>query len=199
MIGHLRGTLLRKTLPAVLLDVGGVGYEIRLPLSTFEALPAEGAAAELEILTLFRNEALELYGFGSAAEKELFSALLGVGGVGPKIALSLLSALPPGELAAAIQGDRPSALERVPGVGKKTAQRLVLELKDKLKAWSAPARGAAAPAGGSRREDALAALENLGYRRVEAEKAVDAASAEAADAPLSGLLRLALRRLGGGR
>lgn len=197
MIGRLQGVLLRKSLPAILLDVGGVGYEVRVSLTTFEALPAEGRPASLEVLTLFRSDALELYGFGALQEKALFSALLGVGGVGPRTALSLLSALAVDELVGAVQDDRPAVLERVPGVGRKTAHRVVLELRDKLKDW-APAAGPRTPAiGVETRDAAVAALANLGYRKSEAEQAVSAVLRTETDVDLAALLRLALRQLGG--
>ncbi len=197
MIGRLHGVLLRKSLPAILLDVGGVGYEVRLSLNTFEALPAEGRPVGLEVVTLFRSDALELYGFRTSEEKALFNALLGVAGVGPRTALSLLSALAVDELVEAVQEERPTVLERVPGIGRKTAHRVVLELRDKLKDW-APAGGRreAPRMEGAARDDAVAALVNLGYRRPEAEKAVVAALRTESANDLAALLRLALRRLG---
>ncbi len=198
MIGALRGTLRRKTLPAVLVDCGGVGYEVRLSLATFEALGGEGQPVDLEIVTLFRNEALELYGFGAAGEKQVFQELLNVSGVGPKIALSLLSALAPVDLVAAIRAEKSAVLEKVPGIGRKTAQRLVLELKDRLlrpefEALLAPARAVRQV---DVHEDAVVALENLGYGRKEAEPAVAAAAAAGDADSLATLLRSALRRLG---
>ncbi len=197
MIGRLNGVLLRKSLPAILLDVGGVGYEVRLSLNTFEALPAEGRPVGLEVVTLFRSDALELYGFQTSEEKSLFNALLGVGGVGPRTALSLLSALAVDELVEAVQEDRPTVLERVPGIGRKTAHRVVLELRDKLKDWTPAAGRRETPrVEGAARDDAVAALVNLGYRRAEAEKAVGAALRAEGGNDLAGLLRLARRRLG---
>lgn len=205
MIGRLRGTLVRKALPTVILEAGGVGYEVRLSLGAFEALPPEGAEAAFEVVTLFRNEALDLYGFASVAEKGLFNTLLGVSGVGPKTALALLSALPVRDVVAALRAERAVVFERVPGIGRKTAQRLVLELKDKVDGLEAGIEeGAATPP--ARRpgtdarpldEDAVDALENLGYRRADAEKAVHAAAADGATLDLAALIRGALRRLAG--
>ncbi len=201
MIGRLRGTLVRKSLPTVILDAGGVGYEVRLSLGAFEALPAEGGEAAFEVVTLFRNEALDLYGFAGVAEKDLFNVLLGVSGVGPKTALALLSALPVRDVVAALRAERAALFERVPGIGKKTAQRLVLELKDKVDAFdeAASAPPARRPGAGARPldEDAVNALENLGYRRAEAEKAVHAVAAEGETVDLAALIRGALRRLAG--
>ncbi len=196
MIGSLKGILARKRLPAILVDVAGVGYEVRTSLATLEGLPAEGAAVSLEVLTLFRNESLELYGFRSAEEKSVFVMLLGVSGVGPKIALSLLSALPAPDLAAAIRTDKPQVLERVPGVGRKTAQRVVLELKEKFRDWQPDTEGARAAEPAILFDDAVAALENLGYRRAEAEKALAQVGGKSPGGDLATLLRQALRQLG---
>ena len=206
MIGWLRGRLVRRCLPEVVLDVGGVGYELSVPLGTFGALPAEGETVELEVLTVVRAESLQLFGFRTALEKRIFSTLLGVSGVGPRLALAVLSALEPDELAAAVTGDRPAVLERVPGIGRKTARRLVLELKDRLPSLESVI--AASPGPAERRgegprdaptDDAVAALVNLGYRRPEAEQAVRDALGEEVGADLAELIRAALRRLGGGR
>lgn len=203
MIGFLRGHVIRKTFPTILIDVQGVGYEIRVPLTTLESLPGDGNEAQLETVTMFRNENLELYGFGSAEEKELFLVLVGVSGVGPKTALSLLSALPAGEIISAVSQERAAILEKVPGIGKKTAQRLVLELKDKVQKLALAAAAATPsrpPAIDSLREDALEALQNLGYRRVEAERALDLNLHEVPK-PISiaSLLRSTLKTLGGHR
>ncbi len=202
MIGWLRGRLLRKSLPVVVLDVGGVGYEVAVPLGTFGALPAEGEPVELDVLTVFRTDSLQLYGFRSANEKRVFATLLGVSGVGPKLALAILSSLEPAELAAAVEQDRASALERVPGIGRKTARRLVLELKDRLaveQGLIAAADVPSVPGADGVAADAVAALVNLGYRRPDAERAVRDAAAEQAPADLTGLIKSSLRRLGDGR
>jgi Holliday junction DNA helicase RuvA len=201
VIGRLRGTLVRKALPSIVVEAGGVGYEVRLSLGAFEALPPEGGEALFEVVTLFRNEALELYGFASVAEKDLFNTLLGVSGVGPKTALALLSALPVREVVAALRSERALVFERVPGIGRKTAQRLVLELKDKVGAFDETA----VPASGRRPgaaarpldEDAVNALLNLGYRRADAERAVEAVAAEGETVELAALIRGALRRIAG--
>ncbi|MBP7146170.1 MAG: Holliday junction branch migration protein RuvA [Acidobacteria bacterium] len=198
MIGSLRGRLLRKSLPAVIVEAGGVGYELQVSLATYEQLPDEGSEAFLEVLTVLRAESLQLFGFASREEKALFATLNSVSGIGPRLATALLSSLAVGEIVRAVTEERPAALERVPGIGRKTAQRIVLELKDRLKSW--PARGAvAAPPvakAGAERDDALAALENLGYRRAEAERAVDDALRAGPATDLSAVLRAALRRLG---
>lgn len=201
MIGWLRGTLRRKALPAVVLDAGGIGYELHVSLSTYERLPEPGEETVLEVQTLLRTESLQLYGFATLEEKRLFNVLLGVSGVGPRLALSLLSTLPPHELLEAVEHQRAAVLERVPGIGRKTAQRLLLELRDRIAAMpdvSAGGRPAAAPAPAepAASGDAVAALENLGYRRREAEQAVQQALRESPDLELAVLLREALRRLG---
>lgn len=200
MIGWLKGRLLRRRLPAVLVDAGGVGYEVKVPLSTFETLPAEGGEVELEILTSFRNESLELFGFQSEDDKQLFSILLTVSGVGPKLALSMLSSISMAEMVRAVEEDRPVVLECVPGIGKKTARRLVLELKDRLGALrgttiGAPAGTGALPAAPLER-DAILALENLGYRQRDAAQAVRRVLESEGKADLAGVLRQALRLLG---
>lgn len=203
MIGFLRGNVLRKTFPTILIDVHGVGYEVRVPLTTLERLPGDGHEAQLETVTLFRNESLELFGFASQEEKELFLVLVGVSGVGPKTALSLLSALPAGEIIGAVSQERTAILEKVPGIGKKTAQRLVLELKDKVKKLvlaAAATTPSPPPAADALREDALEALQNLGYRRVEAERALDLHLREIPKPiTLACLLRSTLKTLGGHR
>ncbi|GAB4368367.1 MAG: Holliday junction branch migration protein RuvA [Acidobacteriota bacterium] len=201
MIGWLRGRLLRRRLPLVVVDVGGVGYELLVPLGTFGTLPPEGSEVELEVLTVLRQESLQLYGFASAEEKRVFEILLGVSGVGPKLALAVLSTLEPPELVDAVRADRPSALERVPGIGRKTARRLVLELKDRLPDEALGVAAGAAPAPdattGGPQADAVAALVNLGYRRPEAEQAVRAAMTDDGPPPaLAELIRASLQRLG---
>lgn len=197
MIGRLTGVLTRRRMPQIVIDTGGIGFELSVSLGTFEGLPSEGATVSIEVLTVFRSESLQLVGFGTSEEKHLFSLLLGVTGIGPKLALALLSTMSPSELVRVVREERLSALEKVPGIGRKSAQRLVLELKDRLKRWDGPAaahehRPAGAP---ELTADAIAALESLGYRRAEAEAAVGkVATAEGAD--LSALVRSALRALG---
>lgn len=199
MIGLLRGDIARRSFPTIVVDVGGVGYELDVPLSTFEHLPEEGAPVHLEILTLMRAESLQLFGFATRPEKHVFETLIGVNGVGPRLALSVLGALTVSALATAVEREDASAFERVPGIGKKTARRLVLELRDRLELPQGAPRGAAAEPPTGEPEifaDAVTALENLGYRRAEAEQAVRAAAGSSSDGDLAALLRESLRRLG---
>ncbi|UCF67790.1 MAG: Holliday junction branch migration protein RuvA [Acidobacteriota bacterium] len=200
MIGRLRGDLTRKKWPLLLVDVAGVGYEVQVPLGTFERLPAEGAEVTLEVLTSFKNETLQLFGFGSGEEKELFARLLSVSGVGPRLALAVLSNVSVAELIDAVQRERLHVLEAVPGIGKKTARRLLLELKDKL-AGLEGLEAVAGTASPSREAhgmdaDAIGALESLGYPRATAEKAVREARASGSFSERAELIRAALRKLG---
>lgn len=179
MIAHLRGRLLAKTPQSVVVETGGVGYEVAISIPTFTALPAEGNEVSLLIHTHVREDALALFGFTSATEKRLFEKLLGISGIGPKLAVTVLSGLPPERLIAAIHGQDHATLTRIPGVGKKTAERIVLELKDKLQqlATTMPA-GNATPVA----EDVLSALVNLGYQRAAAQKGIETAIARDAEA-----------------
>ena len=175
MIGRLHGKLIEKTPPQVLVDVGGVGYEVDVPMSTFCNLPAEGS--EITLLTHFivREDAQLLYGFATAAERQTFRALIRISGVGPRIALAVLSGMSTQDLADAVEQGNATLLTRVPGIGKKTADRLVLELKGKLAGNAfAPAGGAASAA----QADILSALMALGYSEREAQARVRALPAE---------------------
>ena len=201
MIGWLCGRSLRKALPEVIVDVGGVGYVLSVPQRSYERLGHEGAEVELHVSTQFRAESLQLYGFSTRDEKGLFEALLNVSGVGPRLALSVLSTLSPDALRLAVAEERPAALEKVPGIGKKTARRVLLELKDRLGSFddlASPGEDGigGAPAAGSVRDDALAALENLGYRRAEAEQALERAARGAAEDDLATLIKASLREMG---
>lgn len=180
MIAHLRGRLLSKTPQAAVVEAAGVGYDVAISIPTFTALPAEGNEVSLLIHTHVREDALALFGFLSRTEKRLFEKLLGISGIGPKLALTVLSGLPSERLVAAIHSQDHATLTRIPGVGKKTAERIVLELKDKLDDLGpAPTiGGAATPVS----EDVLSALVNLGYPRAVAQKGVDAAMARNAEA-----------------
>lgn len=172
MIAHLRGRVFSKQPNQIILDVGGVGYDVAISIPTFTSLPADGAEVSLFIYTHVREETLALFGFLDLTEKRLFEKLLGVSGIGAKLAITVLSGLPPERLVAAIRGQDHATLTRIPGIGKKTAERVVLELKDKLDDMaSAPMAAAAGPAG----EDVLSALVNLGYPRPVAQKAVETA------------------------
>lgn len=189
MIGRLHGKLIEKTPPQVLVDVGGVGYEVDVPMSTFCNLPAEGS--EITLLTHFivREDAQLLYGFATAAERQTFRALIRISGVGPRIALAVLSGMSTQDLADAVEQGNATLLTRVPGIGKKTADRLVLELKGKL------AGNACAPAGGAAsaaQADILSALMALGYSEREAQASVRALPAEVT---VSEGIRLALKAL----
>lgn len=189
MIGRLHGKLIEKTPPQVLVDVGGVGYEVDVPMSTFCNLPAEGS--EITLLTHFivREDAQLLYGFATAAERQTFRALIRISGVGPRIALAVLSGMSTQDLADAVEQGNATLLTRVPGIGKKTADRLVLELKGKLAGNAfAPAGGAASAA----QADILSALMALGYSEREAQASVRALPAEVT---VSEGIRLTLKAL----
>lgn len=179
MIAHLRGQVLSKTPQNVVVEVSGVGYEVTISIPTFTALPAVGKEVSLLIYTHVREDALALFGFMSATEKRLFEKLLAISGIGPKLAITVLSGLPPERLVAAIHGHDHATLTRIPGVGKKTAERIVLELKDKLEDLApAPIAGVATPVS----EDVLSALVNLGYQRPSAQKGIETAIARSPDA-----------------
>ena len=189
MIGRLHGKLIEKTPPQVLVDVGGVGYEVDVPMSTFCNLPAEGS--EITLLTHFivREDAQLLYGFATAAERQTFRALIRISGVGPRIALAVLSGMSTQDLADAVEQGNATLLTRVPGIGKKTADRLVLELKGKLAGNAfAPAGGAASAA----QADILSALMALGFSEREVQGSVRALPAEVT---VSEGIRLALKAL----
>jgi Holliday junction DNA helicase RuvA len=192
MIARLSGTVLEKHPTRVVIDAGGVGYDVHVPLSSFSAIGEAGAPLTLRIHTHVREDALQLFGFATALEQTLFERLIGVSGIGPKLALAVLSGLAPGELAQAIAASDVARLTEIPGIGKKTAERIVLELKDKVGA-AAPAGGPAGTAGP--REDLVSALINLGYHRPVAEKAVDRAMKEAPGAGFEQALRGALKAL----
>jgi Holliday junction DNA helicase RuvA len=198
MIGWLAGKVVQAVPDRLILDVGGVGYQVAIPLSTFYELQKAdaGATVRLYIHTHVREDALALYGFWTERERELFERLIAVSGIGPRLAQVVLSGMAPDELIAALAAGDVARLVRIPGVGKKTAERMVVELRDKLQAWAAqlPAARATAASGGSD-NDLVAALVNLGYKPSLAEGAVGAARKDAPDAAFHELLRLALRRL----
>ena len=197
MIGRLTGTLTEKRLQRLIVDVGGVGYDVTVPLSTMYALGDLGSRVELRIYTHVREDALHLFGFATALEQTLFERLISVSGIGPKVALAILSGIEPAELTRAIRTSDVARLTRIPGVGKKTAERVVLELKDRLPqpAVSEPA----APGGPDDdvRADLLSALANLGYQRGSIEKTVDKVLHAAEDRAFEPLLRSTLRLLMG--
>jgi Holliday junction DNA helicase RuvA len=195
VIAHLRGAILEKHPNRVVVDVGGVGYDVAVPLSTFYVLGERGADVSLRVHTHVREDAIALFGFATPVELDLFERLISISGIGPKVGLAVLSGIEPAELIGAIERGDLARLTAIPGVGKKTSERIVLELKDRLpRAQAAPvAAGADAPA---LRDDLLSALVNLGYHRPLAEKAVEAAlKAAGRDAGFERTLKQALREL----
>lgn len=192
MIARLKGTLVEKTPSRIVIDVGGVGYDVLVPLSTFYGLAEAGSAVTLRIHTHVREDVIALYGFATGLEQDLFERLIAISGIGPKLALAVLSGIDPGELVRAIRVQDVARLTRIPGVGKKTAERIGLELKDRLPHTAEPADAAAAVSD-DLRTDLLSALTNLGYKGTVAEKAVDAAVKNAPAAPFEHLLRDILR------
>jgi len=205
MIAYLAGTLLSKQATSAIIDVGGVGYEVAIPLSTFYELGEAGAVVQLRIYTHVREDALQLYGFRTARERELFLQLISVSGVGPGLAIKLLSGMTADELIASIRTNNLVRLVSIPGVGRKTAERLVVDLRDKIAALSSPAleeefgarvAATAAPASEeAMRADAMSALTNLGYQRSAAEKAVKASMDEGGELSVELILRRSLRSL----
>lgn len=169
MIAHLRGKLLSKHPNAVVVETGGVGYEVIISIPTFSGLPALGAEVALFIHTHVREDALALFGFLKVEDKQLFEKLLSVSGIGPKLAITILSGMSSDAMVAAIRGNNVALLTRIPGIGKKTAERMVLELRDKLDSFGTPeAMAAATPV----EEDVISALVNLGYQRPVVERAM---------------------------
>ncbi len=200
MIGHLRGVVLEKGATEVIVDVHGVGYRVAMSLLSLSRLPENGAEVSLRIRTVVREEALDLYGFLSAAEEELFLQLTSVSHVGPKLAVSVLSGLEVDELIAAIAKGDVARLTKIHGVGKKTAERLVLELKDKAKLLGGerPAGAKSSKPAASAKSDLVSALINLGYKEAQAQSAAQAAEERAeAGAPFELLFREALKALRG--
>jgi Holliday junction DNA helicase RuvA len=204
VIAYLEGTLREKQPTRVVLDVHGVGYEVLIPLSTFYDLPEEGKTIALRIHTHVREDALQLFGFRTARERSVFELLLRTSGVGPKLAQALLSGLAPDDLLGAIRDGKAAVLRSVPGVGQKTAERIVIDLRDRVGTLIAeasaergePQAASAAPAEPGSDDEALSALVNLGYPRAHAERVIEAARGELGpDAPLERVIRAALRRL----
>jgi holliday junction DNA helicase RuvA len=200
VIAHLRGSILDKHPNRIIIDVNGVGYDVFVPLSTFYGLGEPGAAIALRIHTHVREDAFVLYGFATELEQELFERLIGVSGIGPKVALAVLSGIEPQEFIRAIERGDLARLTAIPGVGKKTSERIVLELKDRLpRAHAAVSTaGAAAPEAPALRDDVVSALVNLGYHRPLAEKAAEAAIktiGSTSDASFERVLKQALREV----
>src|SRR5271165_5295030 len=171
MIAHLRGKLLAKHPNQAVVETAGVGYDVTISVPTFSDLPALGGDVALHIHTHVREDQIALYGFLRASEKLLFEKLITVSGIGPKLAITILSGMPADEMVGAIRGNDIARLTRIPGIGKKTAERMVLELRDKLPEVS-PTSAPAPPAMSAVEEDVLSALTNLGYQRAAAEKAL---------------------------
>jgi Holliday junction DNA helicase RuvA len=197
MIAWLSGRLRRKSADAIVVDVGGVGYQVAIALSTFRSLPEPGEGVDLHIHTQLREDSLSLYGFSTEPERDLFQLLLGVSGVGPKLALSVLSGMSVADLAAAVRTGDDAKLRAISGIGSKTAARLCLELKDKVRQLL-PAAGDGArpsPAASARHEDAVSALMSLGYRRQPSEEAVQKVLRAHSGTKLEELIRKALGEL----
>jgi len=174
MIGAVRGKIASKTPPQLTVDVGGLGYELEAPMSTFFHLPPVGAEVSLLTHLVVREDAHVLYGFATEEERRLFRSLIRVSGVGPKIALALLSGMSVAAFARCVQSEDVAALTRVPGVGRKTAERLIVEMRDRLSPPPPPAGAAAAPPGESPEGEAYGALVALGYRPAEATRLLKA-------------------------
>ena len=198
MIAALRGVMAEKGLSDAVIDVNGVGYRVFFSLLSLSKLPEQGQQVNVRIRTVVREDALDLYGFVSAREEELFQLLTSVSHVGPKVALNVLSGLEVDELISAIAKGEVARLTKIHGVGRKTAERLVLELKDKMKllgAGAEPSKGAARPEPGAK-SDLISALVNLGYKDVQAQGAAEAVlDAHPPDAPFELLFREALKAL----
>ena len=173
MIAQISGTLAQKIPGEIIVDVGGVGYQVLIPLNVFYQLPEIGGAISLQIHTHVREDALQLFGFNDFAEKQIFLLLIGVSGIGPKLAINIFSGIPAEELARALREGDQLRLVAIPGVGRKLAERMIVELKDKLATLAPAGAESAKPEGASQLMlDAVSALVNLGYKRAEAEKMV---------------------------
>jgi holliday junction DNA helicase RuvA len=197
MIAFLRGRVLDKRPNRIVIDVNGIGYELYVPLSTYYDVGEPGTEIALRVYTHVREDALQLYGFLTTLEQQLFERLIAISGIGPKLAVAVLSGIDSGELVSSIQRADVARLTRIPGIGKKTAERIVLELKDRLAEVAPPAAadGAERSQIDHVRDDLVSALENLGYHRPLAEKAVDAVRARDGGAPFGDALKGALREL----
>ena len=189
MIAHLRGKVVSKHPNQVIVEAGGVGYDVNITIPTFSALPAAGSEVTLHIHTHVREDALALYGFLRAEEKRLFERLISVSGIGPKLAVTILSGMAADAMVAAIRDNDIARLTRIPGIGKKTAERMVLELRDKLEGLAA---APAAPQASPLEEDVISALVNLGYQRPAAERALERAAGNGKGESFEKLFREAL-------
>lgn len=194
MIAALRGRLLEKQPARLIVDVGGVGYDVQVPLSTYGGVGDVGSDITLRVHTHVREEQIALFGFLTPLEQQIFERLISVNGIGPKVALAVLSGIAPGDLVAAVQGNEPARLTTIPGIGRKTAERIVLELRDRLPAAMPVSPDSTAP-GSAVRADLLSALVNLGYPRPTVEKAVGDVLKAQPSATFDEALRQALGRL----
>lgn len=195
MIANLSGTILEKQLQRLTIDVNGVGYDVHVPLSTSYGVGEIGSRVSLRIHTHVSDDAIRLFGFGSALEQQLFERLIGISGIGPKLALAVLSGIEPGDLVRAIRGSDLGRLTSIPGVGRKTAERIVIELKDRVNKLATDVADITAAPGDDVRDDLLSALGNLGYQRAAAEKAVDRALGKVETREFEPLLREVLKAL----
>ena len=205
MIAHLNGRLLSKEPNSVIVDVAGVGYEVNIPLSTFYELEDAGTNVQLRIYTHVKEDALQLYGFITARERELFVNFISVSGIGPKLGIALLSGMSADELIASIKNNNLARLTLIPGVGRKTAERLIVDLREKMTALAASEAVKEEPgvrsdssitsANEDVRSQALSGLLNLGYQRSAAEKAIDSALSEDGEITVESVLRHGLRKL----
>jgi Holliday junction DNA helicase RuvA len=194
MIAHLRGKLLAKHSNQAIVETAGVGYDVTISVPTFSDLPALGAEVALHIHTHVREDQIALYGFLRPSEKLLFEKLITVSGIGPKLAVTILSGMAADEMVGAIRGNDIARLTRIPGIGKKTAERMVLELRDKLPEVG-PASTPAVPALSATEEDVLSALLNLGYQRPAAEKALAGVTKNGPTKSFDQVFRLVLSQL----
>ena len=199
MIAHLKGVLFKKTTQSIIIDVGGVGYEVSVPLSTFYSLPETDESVSLQIHTHVKDDSLTLFGFNTSLEKALFLMLVSVSGIGPKLSVNILSGMGPQDLLEAIAHGDAIRLQAIPGIGKKTSERIALELKDRASMTLGEMDISPRPVSrGKDRaviEDALSALMNLGYPPKSAKMAIEKAKSRAKDMTLEDLIREALRIL----
>jgi holliday junction DNA helicase RuvA len=204
MIAHLSGTLHSKHPNLVIVDVSGVGYEVNIPLSTYYDLADTGSNVQLRIYTHVKEDALQLYGFRTTRERELFINFISVSGIGPKLGIALLSNMSADELIQSIKTNNLGRLTSIPGIGRKTAERLVVDLREKMTQLAldhvdetpAQAETFEGTAEDSVRSEALSGLLNLGYQKAAAEKAIDAALAEGGDITVESILKRSLRKIG---
>ena len=197
MIGFLRGRIADRQPNTLIVDVQGVGYEVHVPLSTFYDVGEIGDDITLRIYTHVREDALQLYGFLTELERQLFERLIGISGIGPKLAIAVLSGMDPREVLSAVQRGDVARLTGIPGIGKKTSERIVLELRDRLASLALGGPVDAGPASGADRlrGDLVSALQNLGYHRPQAEKAIDSSLQGMSDPTFEQALKAALREL----